>query len=297
VKYTLLAGLAGLVALSGCGPGVAHEPQAPAPAAPHEHQAAAAPFVPPRYAVGRGSYEVTSTATIQFLGDSSGRLDTLATSVVIRYEASWTGTGLDFTGTVQSRVIAASARMQQASTESLEPVPFRASLDTTRAELHLISDSSDYTESACPSPHAGALAVARQYLVSVPRTLAPGAAWTDTTSTTSCRGDIPVTTVSVRHFTVALEHPSAPAPSSAPPVILVSHLSTVTMHGEITHRGRAVTLTGSGSRHFDDRYDAFTGLLLSRAATTDNDITLAVAGAPPSQLREHVDIRTVPVTP
>jgi hypothetical protein len=295
VKYTLFAGF---VALSGCGPSVAREPRPPAPAAPHEHAAAAPPFVPPRYAVGRGSYEVTSMATIQFLGDSSTRLDTLAMAVVIRYDASWTGTGLDFTGTVQSRVTAASARMQQASTESLDPVPFRASVNTTTSTVHLISsDSSEAADSVCPSPHAGALAVARQYLASIPRTLAPGDSWIDTTTATTCRGDIPVTTVSIRHFTVTLERATAPAPSSAPPVILVSHLSMVTMHGAVTHRGRAVTLTGSGSRHFDDRYDAFTGMLKSRTATTDNDITLAVAGAPPSQLREHVDIRTVPVTP
>jgi hypothetical protein len=242
--------------------------------------------------VGRGAYEVKSTATIQFLGDSNTRLDTLETTVVIRYEASWTGSGLDFTGTVQSRVTAASARMQEATGESLDPIPFRASLDTARSALHLLGDSSEAAESTCPSAHAGALAAARQYLVSVPRTLAPGASWTDTTAATTCRGDIPVVSTAVRHFTVALEHPP-----SAPPVIVVSHLSVVRLHGEITHRGRAVTLTGSGSRRFEDRYDAFTGVLKSRAATTDADLTLAVAGAPPSQLREHVDIKTVPVAP
>jgi hypothetical protein len=261
-----------------------HEP--PAPASLHEHQAAAAPFVPPRYAVGRGSYEVTSTATIQFLGDSSTRPDTLETAVVIRYEASWTGTGLDFTGTVQSRVTAASARMQQATGESLDPVPFRATVDTTTSTVRLAGDSAEGT--VCPSPHAGALAVARQYLVSVPRTLAPGAMWTDTTVSVTCRGEIPVMTTAIRRFTVALEHPP-----SAPAVIVVSHLSTVTMRGEVTHRGRAVTLTGSGTRQFEDRYDAFTGVLKNRAAIMDMDLSVGVAGTP-SRLHEHVDLKTVP---
>jgi hypothetical protein len=246
-----------------------------------------AAFVPPRYAVGRGAYEVTSRATIQFVGDSSVRPDTLETAVVIRYEASWTSTGLEFIGTVQSRVTSASARMRQAGADALDPVPFRATVDTATLTVHLAGDSAE----SCPSPHAGALASARQYLASVPRTLAPGAQWADTVSSTTCRGEIPVTTTAIRHFTVALEHPP-----SAPPVIVVSHLSTITMHGDAAHRGRGVQLTGSGTRQFEDRYDAFSGVLKNRAALTDVDLSVGVAGAA-SRLHEHVDIHTVPLTP
>lgn len=279
---------ASLLVLAACAPNIAREPRPPAPAAPHEHQAPAAPFVPPRFAVGRGAYEVTSTATIQFVGDSSVRPDTLQTSVVIHYDASWTRTGLDFTGSVQSRVTAASARMQQAVGESLDPVPFRATVDTATSTVQLVGDSTEAI--ACPSPHAGALATARQYLVSVPRTLAPGATWTDTTVSTTCRGEIPVTTTAIRRFTVALEHPP-----SGPATIVVSHLSTLTMRGEVAHRGRQVSLTGTGTRQFEDRYDAFTGLLKNRAATMDMDLNVGVAGAP-STLHEHVDLKTVPVS-
>jgi hypothetical protein len=284
VKYSPLA----LLILAACGPTVAtHEPRNPPPAPPSEHRAPP-PFVPPRYAVGRGAYEMTSTATIQFVGDSSARPDTLETAVVVRYDASWTGKGLDFTGTVQSRVTAASARMRQASTESLDPVPFRATVDTARGVVLLIGDS---TESVCPSTHAGALATARQYLASIPRTLAPGASWTDTTTATTCRGEIPVTTTAIRHFTVALEHPP-----SGPPTIVVSHLSTISLQGESSRRTRGVTLTGAGTRQYEDRYDAFTGILKSRAAIIDVDLTIGVAGSP-SRLHEHVDERAVPIVP
>jgi hypothetical protein len=229
---------------------------------------------------------VTQTATIQFVGDSSSRPDTLETATVIRYEASWTGTGLDFTGSVQTRTTAASARMQQAIGESLDPVPFRATVDTATSAVRLLGD----TALTCPSPHAGALATARQYLVSVPRTLAPGAEWTDTVSSVTCRGEIPVTTTSIRHFTVALEHPA-----NGPTTIVVSHVTTVEMHGDVAHRGRGVSLTGSGTRQFEDRYDAFTGVLKSRAAIMDLNLSVGVAGAP-SRLHEHVDLKTVPVT-
>ena len=285
VKYTPLV----LIVLAACGPTASHSPRPPAPAAQSEHKAPP-PFVPPRYAVGRGAYEMTSTATIQFVGDSSAKPDTLETAVVVRYDASWTGTGLDFTGTVQSRVTAASARMLQANGESLDPVPFRATVDTVAGTVRLIGDSAA-TEATCPSPHAGALTAARQYLASIPRTLAPGASWTDTTMATTCRGEIPVTTTAVRHFTVSLEHPP-----SAPPVIVVSHLSTISMHGETSHRGRGVTLTGAGTRQYEDRYDAFTGVLKARAAIIDVDLTVGVAGAP-SRLHEHVDEHAVPITP
>jgi hypothetical protein len=286
VKRVLLVAI--LAALTACGPTASHEPRLPAPAAPSEHRAQP-PFVPPRYAVGRGAYELTSTATIQFVGDSSAKPDTLVTAVVVRYDASWTGTGLDFTGSVESRVTAASARMLQANGESLDPVPFRAAVDTVAGTVRLIGDSS-VTAPTCPSPHAGALAAARQYLASIPRTLAPGASWTDTTMATTCRGEIPVTTTAVRHFTVSLEH------SQSAPVIVVSHLSTISMHGETSHRGRGVTLTGAGTRQYEDRYDAFTGVLKSRAAIIDIDLTVGVAGAP-SRLHEHVDEHAVPIVP
>ena len=279
-----------LATLGACGPTVpSHEPRSPAPVAPSEHKAAP-PFVPPRYAVGRGAYEMTSTATIQFVGDSSAKPDTLETAVVVRYDASWTGTGLDFTGTVQSRVTAASARLRQASGESLDPVPFRATVDTAAGAVRLVGDSAG-AEPSCPSSHAGALAAARQYLASIPRTLAPGASWTDTTMATTCRGEIPVTTTAIRHFTVALEHPQ-----SGPPAIVVSHLSTISMHGESARRARGVTLTGAGTRQYEDRYDAFTGVLKSRAAIIDVDLSIGVAGST-SRLHEHVDERAVPLPP
>ena len=233
---------------------------------------------------------MTSLATIQFVGDSSTKPDTLQTAVVVRYDASWTGTGLDFTGSVQSRVTAASARMRQASTESLEPVPFRATVDTAHGVVRLAGDSTT-TDAACPSPHAGALASARQYLASVPRTLAPGASWTDTTTATTCRGEIPVTTTAIRHFTVALEHPP-----SAPPAIVVSHLSTIALTGASTHRARGVTLTGAGTRQYEDRYDAFTGELKSREAIIDVDLSIGVAGVQ-NRLHEHVSEHAVPIVP
>ena len=100
-----------------------------------------------------------------------------------------------------------------------------------------------------------------------------------------------MTTTAIRHFTVALEHPS-----SAPPVIVVSHLSTISLHGGSAHRGRGVTLTGAGTRQYEDRYDAFTGVLKSRAAIIDVDLTIGVAGTP-SRLHEHVDERAVPIAP
>ena len=279
-----------LVALGACSPTLTHGPQQPAPAAPSEHKAAAAPFAPPRYAVGHGAYEMRSTATIQFVGDSTAKPDTLETAVVVRYDASWNATGLDFTGTVQSRVTSASSRMRQASAESLDPVPFRATVDTVAGTVKLAGDSLA-PEALCPSPHAGALTAARQYLASIPRTLAPGASWTDTTMATTCRGEIPVTTTAIRHFTVALEHPP-----SAPAVIVVSHLSTISLQGASSRRARGVTLTGAGTRQYEDRYDAFTGVLKSRAAIIDVDLTVGVAGTP-SRLHEHVDERAVPVVP
>jgi hypothetical protein len=233
---------------------------------------------------------MSSTATIRFVGDSSARPDTLETAVVVRYNATWNATGLDFTGTVQSRVTSASGRMRQASTESLDPVPFRATVDTVAGTVKLLGDSVA-PEALCPSPHAGALTAARQYLASIPRTLAPGASWTDTTVATTCRGEIPVTTTAIRHFTVALEHPP-----SAPPVIVVSHLSTISLQGASARRARGVTLMGAGTRQYEDRYDAFTGVLRSRAAIFDVDLTVGVAGAP-SRLHEHVDERAVPIVP
>ena len=51
-----------------------------------------------------------------------------------------------------------------------------------------------------------------------------------------------------------------------------------------------------GTRQYEDRYDAFTGILKSRAAVIDVDLAIGVAGSP-SRLHEHVDERAVPIVP
>jgi hypothetical protein len=139
-------------------------------------------------------------------------------------------------------------------------------------------------------PNAGALAIARAFLLAIPRSLAPGASWTDTVVTTTCRGEIPVNTTAVRHFTVSLEHPAG----QRAPAILVVRQSTADLRGTALHRNQPVALHGSGTGSYQDHYDAFTGRLLSSAGASDVVVALGTTGRE-TTVHEHVEQRVTPL--
>jgi hypothetical protein len=169
-------------------------------------------------------------------------------------------------------------------------VPFSATVDTATARVRLASDSSQ-TAVSCPMANGAALANVREFLSSVPRSLSPGASWTDTVTTVTCRGGIPVTTTAQRRFTVTLE-PAAGRPEGA--VVLVAHTTSAELHGATNQHGISIALTGHGEGQASQRYQVQTGRLLSGLSTVDVDLQVGTTGHLVA-LKQRAETRVTPV--
>ncbi len=231
------------------------------------------------------AYEITTTGTIAPTGDSSARRDTVMSSTVIRTTAQWDSSArrLRVTGTVQSRITRTTPRPGTQSTKTVEPIAFDATIDSSSRTITLAPASSGEGASAitCPDAHAGLIDEVRDHLASVPRSLVPGTTWGDTTVSTSCRGEIPVTTTVVRHFVVSR------APGAA--TITVAHTSDAELHGTATHGAQIVSLTALGGGETMAEYDSTSGRLIRSHGTTDLDLNIG-AGNRLRQLHQHAEI-------
>jgi hypothetical protein len=238
---------------------------APKPAAAPARDSARVAAVPsaPRYVAGRAAYRIASRATVVVAGDSAHH-DTVSTQAVVRYESRWTGAGFEVNGSVVAGTGAA--------------VPFSATVDTATAHVRMGSDSV-----SCPAPNSAALATVRELLAGGPRSLVPGATWTDTVMTSTCRGEIPVTTTAVRHFTV----------TSDGAAILVAHTTSAELAGTTTKGGVRIELTGHGDGRANQRYQPQTGRLLDGLSTVDVDLRVGAAGHPVA-LTQHAETRVTP---
>lgn len=286
--------------MAGCStPQSTHPRTAPPPAAPANAPAGNAGGAPPalssapRYNAGRQAYNVVSTGTVGVAGDSGSAPDTVRTDALVRFNADWTGTGLDVTGTVVWRVSASSAALQSLVNAPVDPVPFRATVDTARSTVRFANDSGTATH--CPAANAAALAAVRELLADVPRTLAPGSSWVDTVVTTTCRGEIPVTSTAVRRFAVTLERVST---NSEGVDILVSHTSAVELRGQTTRSGSSqpIVVSGTGSGQSSQHYTALTGRLVSSTSASDIDLSVGLPGRA-ARLHQHAESQVKPATP
>jgi hypothetical protein len=273
-----------------------HTEHTPAPPPRHLHDAAPDTAVrplrsPPRYAAGRGAYEVTSVSILTHDVGGVTRTDTQTTRSIVHENARWTGRGLDVVGSVVSRVVAASPGVQSMPPIISEPIPFTATVDTASSRVEFVSDSVAGTARSCPVPNTEALAAARDLLTALPRSLAPGATWTDTLATTACRDEFPIRSTAIRRFMVTLER----APSSPEGVIIVvAHTTEARLAGAGRRDGRTVDL--DGTRHLEARqqYDALTGQLLGARVTSDLELT-ARAPNGPDRVHQHVEATVRPI--
>ena len=237
----------------------------------------------PRYAAGRGAYEVTSITILTHTVAGAPRTDTLTTRSIVHDDARWNARGLEVTGSVVSRVLSASGGVDSMAPVILDPVPFTATVDTASSRVEFVSDSAAATVQSCPTPNTEALAAARDLLTAIPRSLAPGATWTDSLVATACRGRFPVRSLAVRRFQVALER----APSNPEGVVIVvAHTTEARVAG--------ADLTGTRHAAARQQYDALTGQLLSGRVTSDLDLTVA-SPDDARHVHEHAETTVRPI--
>ena len=233
---------------AGCTPAPSRVPvPTPAPESPDEPRATG----PWRftYAAGTHRYVLETDATIEAL--QSGTIDSVRSTAHLTYELFPAGDELLISGTIDSFSVSAGDSVPRTGHEMSFPIVFSGRMDQTGHVLEFTSPDT----STCGSPAGALLAIARELLVGVPAEVVLAAEWQDSTSTTSCRGDIPMTVSTIRHYRLEEQ-----IDSSGVLLLRIARRSEVTLSGTGTRPVQATTVNGSGSGSMEILLDPLTGL-------------------------------------
>ena len=271
-----------LIVAAACAPSRGGSPEgapAPAPSPAPATRPAPAPDATSwafRYAPGTRRYRVTSEATVELRDDSARR------QAPIRTSASVT---LSFTP-APGDDLALAATVDDYSVDRGDAIPAPDSSLPSRATLRATLAPTGQLDAA-PAPlgcdPADALtAIARELVVPLPDTLAVGDRWSDSASTTACRGGVPVTTGIVRDYEVERREMVRGAP-----VLHVRRRERFTLAGASSAPGRTTVITGRGTGTTLLRIDPAAGALLDSSGESEADLTVR-AGRLESRFHQRV---------
>jgi hypothetical protein len=249
-------------------PPAAAVPNAPPPA-PH-------PFA---YAPGTYRYEVRTDAVIT--ADGEERVDTVTTRALVTYRITRGDSGtITVAGTVDTFTVT-SSRTPAVSPVSTD-VPFTM---TAFLDGRLEGASAIDSLAVCATPVSAVVTAGRELLTALPVALSPAAEWTDSTTTVTCRGALPLVARSVRQSRAAwVSVPADWARRTGDLAFEVTRTTTTTISGQGRAAGRQVSLGGGGQGSSVLYVDPELGVLLGG---TGNGSTKVVVDAG-SQRREFI---------
>lgn len=157
------------------------------------------------------------------------------------------------------------ATLTNGSARPQGPVLFDAILDAV--SIRIVTRPPLANE--CDRPEAGATALVRDLLVRIPRSVAVGDQWRDSTASIVCRAGIPITVRSA-HSYVAQRIDGEGATSS----VIVQRNTTTRLEGALQTSWRALELTGTGTGRDEARVEISSGALLQLRG--DGTMTLQV---------------------
>jgi hypothetical protein len=270
---------AALILAAACAPARSPAP-APSPTPDAPASGAAAPAAPSwefRYAPGTRRYRVESEATVELRSDSSHRQAPIRTSGRVTIALSG----------VAGQPLALSATVDDYDVERGDAIPEGDGALPRRASLRgTLSTTGELTVPAAPreacDPADALVAAARELLVAVPPSLAPGTRWSDSASTTLCRGGVPVTTGIVRDYEV-----DGRERVDGTDAIRVRRRDRFTLAGASAVPGRTMVVSGRGTGTATLWFDPAGGRYLGMTWESDAELSVR-AGRQSSNFRQRV---------
>jgi hypothetical protein len=230
-----------------------------------------------RFGPGRSSYWVRQEAIVTVSRDSvlPPEEDTIATSARISYDI----TASDSIAMTGPRVIAIidsfTIRAIRDTIHPIRQLPDSVVVDITRARdvptpIPVMTDTTVTTTAAdlapsmpmvpCDQIAEAARILAQQIFPAVPATLEPGATWSDSTSTTMCRGGIPITTVTMSTYRVQDRRDS-----SGLQILYVHRQADLQLTGTGMQGSRQLRVEGTGQSETLLTYDLTNGHVLEQS--------------------------------
>ena len=237
------------------------------------------------YAAGSYRFVVTSEATIELTADSGSRAETRTTVAQLGYRIGAGTTGIrTITGVVDSFTVTPTAGPPSAVIAA--PVTFRGTLDPARRLVNLQPSVAAPVSSDCGNPNQLLFAVVREAIVVPPSPLRVGQTWEDSSSSTICRGDVPLTTRTLHRYTVAgaVLYEGAEA-------MHLTRSSSIALSGEGAQRGVALAVAGQGASSADLFLDPTAGRFLGGLSESDVELTVTIPERGPQRFRQRTRTR------
>ena len=200
------------------------------------------------YTAGRYRYVLRNDATIETL--ASNTMDSVSSRAYLTYDLTPEGDGMLITGTIDSFTVNAGDSIPLPLHDMSFPIAFDGRMDRSGR----IQEFSSPDTSSCGSAAGALLGIARELLIAVPSELTIGLEWRDSTSTTSCRGDIPMTVTTTRHHRL-----EELIDSAGIPLLRIARQTDVVMSGMGTRPVQATTVSGTGSGSMELLIEPTTG--------------------------------------
>jgi hypothetical protein len=205
-------------------------------------------------------------------GGAPPETDSLLTRSYVTYVLGGGGAGQSVGGAVDSAFVT-SRRAPATSQAVTVAVPFTGTLTT--AGVRFAGDSAAPPLRCAPGAADALLGVAREVLFALPPTLAAGSVWQDSSSTTTCRGNVPLTTRSVHEYRVAdLAADSTGAPREA----VVERTTRTAIAGQGAGGSAGTTVAGTGIARGRLTFDLAAGRYTGGAINSATDLTVNVNG-------------------
>lgn len=260
-------------------------PGAPTPAPTPEDSAAVSTPVTarwtPRRSAGSWRYELQSTGAVSLAGDSTANALPLGRTVL--YTVSTTpvtpanpdGPAFQLSGSVDSVAVTVPERIPTPTAGTNSKPHFQGAI---APDGHVLSLSSNATTS-CTNSIDPLSATATLLFVALPAGIAPTQSWTDTISTTTCRGRMPLITTAIRQYkaiTDTVWQGRAAILIARTDSLTISSVADSTSDTASVSRDSAdtMTATGGGRGEFMLYVDPHTGVLLEATGTSRTDIVV-----------------------
>ncbi len=151
------------------------------------------------------------------------------------------------------------------------------------ADGHVLSLSSNATTS-CTNATDPLSAAAALFFVALPEGISPAERWTDSVTTTTCRGRTPLVTTVMRHYKAITD-----TVWRGRPALLIARIDSLTIRSRADSTTDSVgashdstdmmAATGSGRGEFTLYIDPRTGVLLEATGTNRTDILVTTASS------------------
>ena len=278
---------ASAVVAAGCGSSGAARPSegprpvvrsGPAPT-PLPAPAAAVAF---SYAAGSYRFLVTSEAAIELVADSGSRSETRSTVAQVAYRVGAGSTGMrTITGTVDSFTVTPAPGVGGGGVIGA-PVAFRGTLDPARRQVVLQAVGAAPVATDCGTPNQLLFAIVREAIVVPPSPVRVGQSWEDSTTSTICRGDVPLTTRTLHRYKASglVLYEGAQA-------LHLTRSSSLELAGEGAQRGVALSVSGRGTGSADLFLDPALGRFLGGLSESDVELTVTIPERGPQRFRQR----------